>query len=348
MKIKTTNDVLSLNKTNKPVAITGMGRCGTTFMSRQIYRQAVINDPTKPIGFLDEFFRIRNGIYEFYWDELPRIKNYNDKDAWAGYFFRKSYGFPGSTDAYDKGEEADLALEIIAERVNKLKEYDLNNLHMKAFPMDLVTGYIADKKCGMNILESYNWIFLYREDWLKAYVSFVWGALHDKFHFYNDEELEDTSTWVHGGMKVKQVWANPYLAKMTIDQSYGEIYHLFTDEVDFNILEMKDISEIENNEEEFYNLVNGDYEFKKYIPDPYWMRNPKRFENKNEFVEAHIKHVDKLKVKAVKRMREVCADSKGLLNLSEDGTKLYIDESKKKKGKPLFRPEMFGASFTQV
>lgn len=346
--LKTTNDVLALNKTNKPVAITGMGRCGTTFMSRQIYRQAVINNPTEPIGFLDEFFRIRNGIYEFYWDELPRIKNYNDKDAWAGYFFRKSYGFPGSTDAYDKGEEADLALEIIAERVNKLKEYDLNNLHMKAFPMDLVTGYIADKECGMNILNSYNWIFLYREDWLKAYTSFVWGALHDKFHFYNDEELEDTSTWNHGGMKVKQVWANPYLAKMTIDQSYGEIYHLFTDEVDFNILEMKDISEIENNEEEFYNLVNGDYEFKKYIPDPYWMRNPKRFKNKNQFVEEHIKHVDKLKVKAVKRMREVCADSKGLLNLSEDGTKLYIDETKKKKGKPLFRPEMFGASFTQV
>ncbi len=348
MKIKTTNDVIALNKTNKPIGITGIARCGTTFMNRQIYRQAVINNPTQPIGFVDEFMRIRTGIYEFYFDELPRLKPFKDTDAWAGYFFHQSYGFPGSTQAYDKGAEARKALLILEPRVRMLKEYDLSNVHMKVFPMDMVTAYICDQEFGHKVLDSYNWLFLYRKDWLEAYKSFVWGALHDKFHFYHEEELHDTDTWNHGGMKVKKAWANPFLAKMTIEQTYGEIHSIFSDQVDWTLLEMSQISGIEKNEDEFYELVKGGYEYKKYIPDDYWMRNPKVFEDKKKFVQDNLVHVEKLEKKAIKRMKEICHESKGLLNLSEDGLELFIDETKRRKGEPNLRAEKFAESFTIV
>ena len=70
-------------------------------------------------------------------------------------------------------------------------------------------------------------------------------------------------------MKVKKAWANPFLAKMTIEQTYGEIHSIFSDQVDWTLLEMSQISGIEKNEDEFYELVKGGYEYKKYIPDDY-------------------------------------------------------------------------------
>ena len=322
--MKKTEDIISLAN-GKPLAVTGIGRSGTSFINRQLYRHAVMNS-SEPQGFLEEFMRLSRGIYEYQWEPIPRVKDFSQESAYGGYLFsalsnksNKRYsGFNLTTDE---------ALEYLRPRIEKLKKHGLDNLHLKIFPIDFCVLHKIDEEFCKELLYHYHWIFLYREDWKDAFSSLLFGATRDKFHFYDDEDIMNTDTWKYGGAKDSKSFVNPYTSTAIMDQSYGMINSIFTKEVSCSIIEMKEIKEIPDNYNEFLN-VNCPYK-----PNDFWTQSPKMFSNKKEFTNQALINLDKAKDRAEKRLKQIVDGSNGLMTL--DGDSLRMDGSKLRYGKPL-------------
>tara|TARA_A100001388_G_scaffold271163_1_gene249574 strand:+ start:2642 stop:3697 length:1056 start_codon:yes stop_codon:yes gene_type:complete len=335
--LKKTEEIISLAN-GKPIAVTGIGRSGTSFLNRQLFRQAVIDNPDVPQSFMEELLRVQPGVYEHHWEPIPRVKDYNKERAFQGYFFNTLSNTHGEIIPVNgRGEGATTkALESLTPRIEKLKEYGLENIHMKIFPMDMCILAQIDEEFAHQILNHYHWIFLYREDWKDAYSSMLFGTLRDKFHFYDDEELSDTDTWYYGGKKESRSFVNPYMAGFVIDQSYSMIESLFTKDVSLSIIEMKEISEIPDNTQEF---LDTKVSYRHLIPDAFWTQTPKRFGYKKELAKKSLLNIEKAQVRAEKRLKQIVEGSHGLMSL--DGDKLSMDINNVRPGKPEFVPDAF-------
>lgn len=296
-------DLLKLNQSGKPLAVTGIARSGTTALQRMLWRQSVIENPDKIYTYLDEAYRILPGVYDIEFGDYPFLKPYRpeniDYDAGNS---KDSYLFPW------RANNKDSIRPYLRVRIAGLKNYSFENTCTKVFPVDISVINQHDPDWAQKILKNHFWYSCVRQDFIASASSFFYATQIKQWHHFGDMELEEIDCWF-----------NPLILKQVLHQQYGNLYNYFKD-TDHTIIYKEDLEKIEDNYKEFKDL-----EFKQehvQIGDA-WLMTPKILE-KEKVYDKYVSNYETFKKKVRRLMESICKETNGYYVL--DGDKVFVDD----------------------
>ena len=310
MQIKTASDIVSLNNTNKPFVVSGVPRSGTTFLARTLYKQLKINNPSKPIGYMDEICRYVPGVIEYTWDDVPVLKDIQfDRDVKP---ITEKAGAPN--ELYDKDkygiELVQDDLVRLTDRLKKVKEYPLDNILGKIFTQDLHIIKQVDEDYYNKLIDEYFWLYCYREKYIEGIISMLYAFNTMYYHYFDSSIIK--SPW-----QEESLYIDPSNVKNVVLLLYGGVTDMFkTASIEF--IPFSQLTELEDNTDEYMGLERNSL----YPPDV-WMVPPKYIADKPKKLETLIDNYDELYTKA-KKLMKVYARKEPLIHLSEDGESLWL------------------------
>jgi len=292
----------------KPDLVGGLPRCGTTALTRQLYRQKVI-DEADPPGYCDELFRILPTVFEIYWDEKPRMipiqKNYKealilDTEKYPG----QEYMFPTA------GTNPSLSMPYLKARVDSFKKYKEGDFFGKVFPMDFEIISSFDKKYVKNLLLNYHWHMCWREDWFDLLVSLFYSAEVKQFHVFDNHDFLE-----------RKVFLNPLRVDEHLSNVFELLYKWTSKDMDTTWYSLDDIKSLEEN----WNNMPKDK-----VPVTNWLVSPRVVKDKKKKMENLVVNYEQFRKRSFKRVEHVLNKCNGLFVLSEDKEKIHLDISKLK------------------
>lgn len=306
MQIKTATDILNLNNTDKPFVISGVPRSGTTFLARTLYKQLKIDNPYKPIGYMDEICRYVPGVIEYTWDSVPILKDVDfERDV------KKHTSKAGQpNDLYDQEkygvELVQKDLDRLNNRLTQIKKYPLNKIFGKIFTQDLHIIKQIDPDYYNKILDDYFWVYSYREKYIEGVISMLYAFNTMYYHYFDDFPWKEESLYI-----------DPSNVKNVVLLLYGGVTDIFK-KSSIEFIPFSTLTQLEDNTDQ-YMEINKD---SLYPPDV-WMVPPKYIADKPKKLETLIDNYEELYVKA-KKLMKVYARKEPLIHLSEDGESLWL------------------------
>lgn len=310
MQIKTASDIVSLNNTNKPFVVSGVPRSGTTFLARTLYKQLKINNPSKPIGYMDEICRYVPGVIEYTWDDVPVLKDIQfDRDVKP---ITEKAGAPN--ELYDKDkygiELVQDDLVRLTDRLKKVKEYPLDNMLGKIFTQDLHIIKQIDEDYYNKILDEYFWLYCYREKYIEGVISMLYAFNTMYYHYFDTSVIK--SPW-----QQESLYIDPSNVKNVVLLLYGGVTDIFKNSsVEF--IPFSQLTQLEDNTDDYMKLKRD----RLFAPDV-WTVPPKYIADKPKKLESLIENYDEL-YKKTKKLMKVYARRESLIHLSDDGESLWL------------------------